>query len=90
VGQGDLGVKLWMLLCKWVKANYNGSNATIKQNEYGFTLVNFGSLIPISNQSFAFPLHVEHVFFSSYDYKERGWKVVFQKDPCGRRIIESI
>jgi hypothetical protein len=30
-----------VLLCNWVKANYNGSNATIKQNEYGFTFVIF-------------------------------------------------
>jgi hypothetical protein len=36
-----------VLLCNWVKANYSRSNATIKQHEYGFTLVNFGSLIAI-------------------------------------------
>jgi hypothetical protein len=52
-----------VLLCNWVKANYSGSNASVNKNEYGFTLVNFGSLIPISNQSFTFPLHVEHVLF---------------------------
>jgi hypothetical protein len=68
VGRGDLGPKLrvlniLVLLCNWVKVNYNGNNATIKQDEYGFTLVNFGSLIPISNQSFAFPLHVKQKKF---------------------------
>jgi len=73
-----------VLLCNWVKANYSESNGIVKQNEYGFTFVNFGSLIPISNHFFAFPLHVEHVFFSSCDYRERGWKVVLQKDPRGR------
>jgi hypothetical protein len=52
--------------------------------------VNFGSLIPILDQYFAFPLHVEHVFFSSCDSRERGWKVVLRKDPCGKRIIENI
>jgi hypothetical protein len=52
-----------VLLCNWVKANYNENNAIVKRNEYGFTLVNFGSLIPISNWSFAFPLHVEQFFF---------------------------
>jgi hypothetical protein len=52
--------------------------------------VNFGSLIPISDHSFAFPLHVEKVFFSRCDYKERGWKLVLGKDPHGRQITESI
>ncbi len=52
--------------------------------------MNFGSLIPILDQYFAFPLHVEHVFFSSCDSRERGWKVVLRKDPCGKRIIENI
>jgi hypothetical protein len=47
----------------WVKANYIGNSAIIKRDEYGITLMNFNSLIPISNQSFAFPIHVEQVFF---------------------------
>jgi hypothetical protein len=63
------------MLYNWVKAGYVGSSAMLKRDEYGFTLVNFGSLIPISDQSFAFPLHVDQVLFSS-DPKERGWKVV--------------
>ncbi len=52
--------------------------------------MNFGSLIPISDQSFAFPLHVEQVFFSRCDYRERGWKVVLRKDPHVRQITKSI
>jgi hypothetical protein len=36
-----------ILLCNWVKTNCIESNATIKIYEYGFTLVNFWSLIPI-------------------------------------------
>jgi hypothetical protein len=35
-----------VLLCNWVKANYTGSSATIKRNEYGFTLVDFFPLFP--------------------------------------------
>jgi len=36
-----------VLLCNWVKANYIGSSATMKQDEYGFIFINFVSLIPI-------------------------------------------
>ncbi len=52
-----------VLLCNWVKVNYIGNSAIVKRNECGFTLMNLSSLISISNQSFAFPLHVEQVFF---------------------------
>ncbi len=72
-----------VLLYNWVKANYNGSNATIKQDEYGFVLVKFSYFIPISDQSFVFPLHVEQVFFPN-DARKRGWKVVLWKEPRGR------
>ncbi len=78
-----------VLLCNWVKVNYIGSSATVKRNEYGFTLVNFGSLISISDQSFSFPLHVDQVFFSS-DLKERRWKAVVRKEPCGRRVTNKV
>jgi hypothetical protein len=72
-----------ILLCNWMKTNYAESSATMKRDKYGFTIVNFGSLIPISNQSFNFPLHVDQVFFFN-DHKERGWKIVVKKEPCGR------
>jgi hypothetical protein len=52
-----------MDFCNGVKANYIGSNATIKRDEYHFTLVNFNSLTPIFDYSFAFPIHVEQMFF---------------------------
>jgi hypothetical protein len=66
-----------------VKANYTCNSATIKKDEYGFTLVNFNSLIPIFDQSFVFPIHVEQVFSPS-DPKERGWKIVLRKDLSGK------
>jgi hypothetical protein len=56
----DYGVlKIIVLLCNWVKTNYNGSSATIKRDEYDFTVVNFSSLFPISDASFVCLLHVE-------------------------------
>lgn len=55
-------LKTIVLSCNWVKANYNGNNAKVKRDEYGFTLVSFTPLISISAESCAFPLHVERVF----------------------------
>jgi len=45
-------------------ANYKRFNPTLMWDEYGFTLVNFEHLIPPLVQSFAFPMHVEQVFFA--------------------------
>jgi hypothetical protein len=73
-----------MLLCNWVKTNCSGNSVTIKWDEYDFTFVNFGSLIPI------FPLHIEQVFFSSCDSRERGWKLVLRKNPYKRWITKNI
>jgi hypothetical protein len=54
------------------EVNYIGSSATVKRNEYGFILVNLRSLIPISDQSFAFPLHVDQMVFLMILGKEDG------------------
>jgi hypothetical protein len=61
----------------------------MKQNEYNFILLNFNSLIPISNQSVVFPLHVNQVFFAS-DLKERRRKVVLWREFWRRQIIEYV
>jgi len=74
-----------VLYCNWVKANMVGPHATMKRDDYGFTLVNFERLIPYSAQSFAFPLHVDQVFFVD-NVNNRGWKVVLRKEPRSTRI----
>ena len=43
-----------VFLCNWVKAISQGPGATMKRDEYGFTLVNFNRLIPILAQTFVF------------------------------------
>lgn len=74
-----------VLVCEWVKANYRGRNATVKKDEWRFTLANFNSLLPFGNESFAFPINCDQVFFS--DAKdEPGWKVVLRTEVRGRRI----
>ena len=57
-------VQVLVFLCNWVQAISNGPGATMKRDDYGFTLVNFNRLIPISAQSFVFPIQVEQVLFS--------------------------
>ena len=55
--------ELIVLYCTWVRANLRGVGATMKRDDYGFTLIKFDRVIPYSADSFAFPLHVEQVFF---------------------------
>jgi hypothetical protein len=52
-----------VLLCNWMVANYKGSTTIVKRDEYGFTLMNFERLIPLSTHSFVFPMHSEQGFF---------------------------
>ena len=69
-----------VFLCNWVKEISHGPGATMKQDDYGFTLVNFNRLIPISAQSFVFPIQIEQVFFSDTNCEQPGcWKVVLRK-----------
>jgi hypothetical protein len=55
----------------------------MNKNEYDLKLVNFAPLIPILDQFFISPLHVEQVFFS-YRPKGKGLEVFFcGKNPTG-------
>ncbi len=78
-----------VLFCNWVKANFTWNGATIKRNKYSFTFDNFDSLIPIFDQSFAFPIHVQQVFFNA-NPKEKRWKIVIRKNPCGKQVIGGV
>jgi hypothetical protein len=54
----------WVVLfCNWVKANYKGTRTTMKQDEHGFTLVNFNEMLPFLENSFAFLINVEQILF---------------------------
>jgi hypothetical protein len=55
----------------------------MKRDEYGFTLVNFNEMLPFSEDSFAFPIHVEKIFFS-HDLSKLWWKVVLKNEPQGK------
>ena len=74
-----------VLVCEWVKANYRGRTATVKKDEWGFTIANFNTLVPYGYESFAFPVHCNQVFFSDEE-DEPGWKVVLRMEVRGRRI----
>ena len=73
-----------LLVCEWVRANYRGRNATVKKDEWGFTMANFGCLVPVGYESFAFPIHCHQVFFSD-DEEDPAWKVVLRTEVRGRR-----
>jgi hypothetical protein len=66
------GTKPCCFVVKLGEVNYIGSSAMVKRNEYGFTFFNLGSLIPILDQSFVFPLHEDQVFFLVILGKENG------------------
>jgi hypothetical protein len=44
----------------------------VKRDEYGFTLVNFERLLPLSTELFAFPMHVNQVFLQNISYQQEA------------------
>lgn len=74
-----------VLIGTWVRANYRGSNATVKKDQWGFTIANFTRTIPFGRESFAFPQQVEQVFFCDC-VEAPGWKVVVRTEPRGKRV----
>jgi hypothetical protein len=73
-----------VLLCNWVKANYNRPSPTIIRDDLGFTVANFNNMMELGKESFAFPIHCQQVFFSD-DPTREGWKVVCCTDVRGCR-----
>ena len=63
IGVDNGEFELIVLYCTWVRANLWGARATMKRDDYGFGLIKFDRVIPYSANSFAFPLHVQQVFF---------------------------
>ena len=81
-------VRQVVLIGTWVRANYRGNAATVKKDQYGFTIANFERMLPFGRDSFAFPSQVEQVFYS--DCAEApGWKVIVRTEPRGRRVIAT-
>jgi hypothetical protein len=67
--------ELILLYCTWIHATTTEARATMKRDEYGFTLLKVDRVIPYSVDSFAIPLHVQQVFFPE-EVGNPGWKVV--------------
>lgn len=74
-----------VLLCDWVSNSRDVRHPNVRRDKYGFTVANFNHMDgKVHDDSFAFPLHCEQVFFSD-DPSKRGWKVVCRTDVRGRR-----
>ena len=70
-------------------SKWEGRTGPMKCDEYGFTLFKFDRLIPYSADSFAFPLHVQQVFYVD-DGANDGWKVVLRREPRGCRVMSRV
>lgn len=78
---------------KWVHSVWERQAATMKQDDAGFTVANFGKWLPNNHQPFIFPWQVQQIFFSDAPElnKAKGdnWKVILHKEPRERRVQAS-
>lgn len=81
-------VKQVIMIGTWVRANYRGASATVKRDEWGFTIANFSQTIPFGRESFAFPSQVQQVFYADCS-EDPAWKIVIRTDPRGKRVVAS-
>jgi hypothetical protein len=74
-----------VLLCSWIKAISEERNATVRRDDYGFTLAKVPKKeIIIGPDSFSFPINVQQVFFADEE-GDRDWKIVCRLDIRSRR-----
>ena len=78
-----------VLYCTWAQVNSSGTRATMNCDEYGFTIFEVDRLIPYSAYSFAFPLHMQQVFFLD-DGGNDGWKIVLRRGPQSCRVPSKV
>ena len=74
-----------LLLCDWFRSDTKGKSASVKQDKYGFQLVNTTKIIGSSSldqQPFVMPSHVHQVFYIE-DQREHDWSVVLDHVPRG-------
>ena len=75
-----------VLVYSWRKTRSGGPNPTTKQDDFGFTMVNFShsALIPLGPMSFVFPINIQQVYYAN-DSDLSDWKILCRVDVRGRR-----
>jgi hypothetical protein len=82
-----------VLYCTWAQANRSGARVTMKSDEYGFALFKFDCLISYSTDSFAFPFHLQQIFFvddGGNDGGNDGWKIFLRREPRSCRVPSKV
>lgn len=80
--------------CRWFKVNLVGDDATVVQDECGFTRVrtsatNFQTSRFRTSEPFAFPCHLEQCFFIPYPPAPEEWSFVITYVPRSRSVIRQ-
>ena len=74
-----------LLLCDWFRSDTKGKSASVKQDKYGFQLVNTTKILTSSSldqQPFVIPSNVQQVFYIA-DKREHDWSIVLDHVPRG-------
>jgi hypothetical protein len=80
--------------CRWFKTNLAGANATIVEDECGFTRLKTSSSSTIrqdwaTSDPFVFPHQVEQCFFLPYPPNPEEWSIVIPYAPRSRAVVQE-
>jgi hypothetical protein len=80
--------------CRWFKTNLAGANATIVEDDCGFTRLKTSSSSTIrqdwaTSDPFLFPHQVEQCFYLPYPLHPQEWSIVIPYTPRSRAVVQE-
>lgn len=80
--------------CKWYKSNLRGVNATVVEDDCGFTRLKTSASSTLrqdwsTSDPFAFPHQVEQCFYLPYPPDPEDWSIVIPYTPRSRAVVQE-
>lgn len=80
--------------CRWFKSNLRGANATIVEDECGFTRLRTSASSTLrqdwaTSDPFVFPHQVEQCFYLPYPDDPEEWSIVIPYTPRSRSVVQE-
>lgn len=80
--------------CRWFKSNLRGVNATLLEDESGFTRLRTSASSTLrqdwaTSDPFAFPHQVEQCFYLPYPLDPEEWSIVIPYTPRSRAVVQE-
>lgn len=92
--KSEMEMEVVLFKCRWFKSNMRGPNATLVEDECGFTRLRTSTSSTLrqdwaTSDPFAFPHQVEQCFYLPYPEMEEEWSIVIPYTPRSRSVVQE-